>query len=291
MKIREWFRSNPVLGSLAATAAAFVLLNGTGLFCKMLPDTMAVRYFCQITNFLLPMVLAVVLGYGWVYRRGHFGRTMAAGTYNLVVYSFLLLLTMGATVLTTEVQWKTPAGVILGVIALIGIGIREETVFRGIISNNLGIAFGKDARGVWKAVILDGLLFGLIHMSNLFAGVHLPNVLVQVAVAVAAGMFMTAVYFRGGNLWALMLMHTLIDSSGLFQSSFTTMSTAVDDINKLHMGSLLLIPVYVGLTAFLLRKAKMESVLMNLQEAAALDGTPSGNSEPPEKEPEMKMAA
>ena len=84
-------------------------------------------------------------------------------------------------------------------------------------------------------------------------------------------MYYTAIYYRGGNLWVLMIIHCLTDAGGLFRSAFTTAVTKAGEINELNITGLIMIPVYLGITVFLLRKKKMDAVLENLRQAAEYD--------------------
>ena len=118
---------------------------------------------------------------------------------------------------------------------------------------------------------VSGLIFGLVHLTNIVSGVNPARAAIQVISACAIGMYYTAIYFRGGNLWVLMMIHCFTDAGGLFRSAFTTAATAVGEINDLSITGLIMIPVYLGLTAFLLRKKKMDAVLENLRQAAECD--------------------
>ena len=285
MKFRNWMRKKPVLGSLAVMALAALIMDAVGLMNRLLPEGLAKDYLIQIMLIALPLAAAILLGYGWIYRRYGFGKTLLAGLFAVVIAAVALLGAVATALVSEGVQWKAGARILLGILTIAGIGFREETLFRGIIASDLGLAFGRDARGVWKAVGISGLMFGLIHLTNFLAGVSLASTMIQAVNAVAIGMFLTAVYFRGGSIWALAFIHALIDAGGLFQSSFTTLSSAVDDINKLSAASLIMVPVYVAVTAFLLRKKKMGQVLENLKEAAAADRRPSDFGETPDDGP------
>ena len=140
-----------------------------------------------------------------------------------------------------------------------------------MIANNLAIAYGKDLRGVWKALVISGLIFGLVHLTNIVSGVNPARAAIQVISACAIGMYYSAIYFRGGNLWFLVMIHCLTDAGGLFRSAFTTAATNVEEVNNLSVTGLIMIPVYLGITAFLLRKKKRDAVLENLRQAAEYD--------------------
>lgn len=271
MKLKKWFRQHPIPGCIIVALLVFLLMGAVGLLRRQLPESLAVDYVRHLVNILWPLGLTLLLGYGWCYRRGSFGKTLFAGLVALIVFSATFLIRAGESILSPDTPWKPAAGIILGIINILGIGFREETIFRGIIANNLGIAYGKDARGVWKAVILSGLIFGLSHLANVFHGVDILRALIQTASACALGIYYAAIYFRGGNLWALVLLHCITDAGGLFRSAFTTAATAAGQVNELSVTGLVMVPVYIAIAVFLLRKKKMDAVLENLNQAAECD--------------------
>lgn len=271
MKLKKMMRDYPIVSCIAVAICAFALSGVVGLLRKLLPESLLIDYIRQIVNILWPMALTILLGYGWCYSRGSFKKTLLAGSFALVLFSTTFLIRASETILNSETSWKSIAGICLGIISILGVGFREETIFRGIIANNLGIAYGKSLRGVWKAVIISGLIFGLAHLTNIIFGVNPAKALIQVISATALGMYFTAVYYRGGNIWVLMLIHCIVDAGGLFRSAFTTEADKVADINNLSLNGLIMVPIYLAVTIFLLRKKKMNEVLDNIKHASETD--------------------
>lgn len=272
MKLKQYLRAFPIPGCISVAVTSVILLAAVSLLRKVLPEGMAFDFAKQVVNILWPFALTALLGYGWCCRHVSFPKTLTAGLFALILYGAVFLIRASEALVSEATPWKTAPGICLGIISILGIGFREETVFRGIIANNLGIAYGKSQRGVWKAVILSGLIFGLSHLSNIFTGVNPLRALLQTASACAIGMYLSAVYYRGGSLWALVLIHCLTDAGGLFRSAFTAEATAVEQVNSLSVRGLVMIPVFIGITVFLLRKTKMDAVLDNLKQAARCDG-------------------
>ena len=271
MKLRKIFRKYPIPCCIAAALSVFLLLGAVSLIRRLLPDGIPSDLARQILNILWPLLLTLLLGYGWCYRKGHFGKTLLAGLFALILFSSTFLIRFGEAVMSDETSWKAASGICIGVLNILGIGFREETIFRGVIANDLGIVYGKTPRGVWKAVILSGLIFGLVHLTNIISGVNPLRAVIQVVSACALGMYYTAIYFRGGNLWALVLIHCLTDAGGLFRSAFTTAATAAGVLNDISITGMIMIPVYIGITIFILRRSKMDAVIENLKQAETAD--------------------
>ena len=83
----------------------------------------------------------------------------------------------------------------------------EEMLFRGVILFSLSRAFGDGRWGTLAAVILQGVLFGALHIYQGVSGA---------TVAAALGIGLGLVWWGSGrNLWAGIVIHGLIDSSAM----------------------------------------------------------------------------
>ncbi len=99
-------------------------------------------------------------------------------------------------------------GLLLAGLAL-GVGFTEETYFRGIVLRALV------TRGRVAAVIASAALFGLAHVTNLFAPAAAPGaVAFQVAVAGLVGVILASVRLLMNGIWPVILAHALIDFTG-----------------------------------------------------------------------------
>lgn len=109
---------------------------------------------------------------------------------------------------------------LLVVVTCLLVGVLEETLCRGILFLNMFDKWGNTREGLWKAIILSALPFGLLHLLNLNSatfGFDKWAVIFQVIYATTSGMFLAVLYLRCKNIWALILVHGLID---LAQFSF-----------------------------------------------------------------------
>jgi membrane protease YdiL (CAAX protease family) len=151
---------------------------------------------------------------------------------------------------------------------MIGVGIREEVIFRGIIVNSLAMKYATDKKGLWFTVVVSSLLFGCVHLSNIFVGVELTGLIAQIIGSAAIGLFHAAVYLRGGNIWVPIIIHALQDAAVMFVPLFTvTTVTDVDAMSNTNVGTgFILIGICVALSMFLLRKSKRPAVFARLEQ-------------------------
>ncbi|MDO4837731.1 MAG: type II CAAX endopeptidase family protein [Clostridia bacterium] len=156
-----------------------------------------------------------------------------------------------------------PASTILFyVLAMVAVGIAEEFMARAVISETLLEHFGTDSLGsVWKAAVVSGLIFGLLHLTNLMSVNSVKGVLIQALSAFAGGLMYAAVYYRTGNIWAPALLHALNDvAAGMSAGVFTYESGMMSSVEGLEGAGwlILLVPLReLLIAAFLLRKQKL----------------------------------
>ena len=192
------------------------------------------------------------------------------------------IIALGSVILLRAIEgkpfnWKGPMGIILFVVQLFGIGFREELLFRGIVGNAIGRKYGRDNKGVWFSTIMVALMFGLMHMTNVFAGVKLSSVVIQSIVAVGAGMMLNAVYYRGGSIWALIFIHSLVDFVGLFSTLFEDSVSEIEVINSIELQNLAPFFLCTIVTIILLRKSKIGEAVSFLCEAEPIYKLPIKN--------------
>lgn len=152
------------------------------------------------------------------------------------------------------------------------IGVAEEGLFRGVIYELFSDIFGKTTRkGVMLTLTASSVLFGLCHLTNLFApGISYPMVAIQVATATATGLMFGAIRFRSyGSILPSVFVHALIDASGFIWGGMLWGGTEVDSVNSLDIRSLAMIPILAGTAFYLMRKSKTDVLIREKERTAA----------------------
>ena len=133
------------------------------------------------------------------------------------------------------VSWSIfgTGSVFLAFLAAFAPGFSEEVAFRGLgVANYMRtIQSGKQIKVIFW---LSSLVFGLIHLTNIFAGGDPLSCVGQAAYAIGIGMALGAVYLRTGNLLPCILGHMSLDfmefiRGDLSQSGGLMTSTGVGD--------------------------------------------------------------
>ena len=118
--------------------------------------------------------------------------------------------------------------IMLFLVSNMGVGLFEETVFRGLLFGVFRKYFGDNRKGIYTSVLLSALLFGCIHLENLLV---YPNLVIsttaQVIYAFFAGVLFAVIYYRTENLLPCIILHGVFDFCGFFWFSFS------EDIDKI----------------------------------------------------------
>lgn len=153
--------------------------------------------------------------------------------------------------------------VVLMILECFAIGLFEEYFFRGFV---LGVFLEKrkhDKKGIFFVVLVSSMLFGLLHIMNLFEkNAQLNVVLSQVVYTFFIGTFFSAVYIRCNYcMWWCVLLHALYDISdeliriaGFEKGSVPKVAGIVSNWDAV-LNALLILPLFLA-GMFLLRKVE-----------------------------------
>ena len=89
-------------------------------------------------------------------------------------------------------------------------GFIEEVSFRGLPVSLL-MRQWHDERRILAVSVLTSVVFGVIHIANLFAGADPGSTIMQIIGATGMGLFLCGIYLRCGNLWITIAVHALHD--------------------------------------------------------------------------------
>lgn len=220
--LKKFRLEHPFLFAVCIYLTFFVTMNATGWVCERVcelfvggPVPASFDPFNQIISELAPaLVLCLVLfgtgRLGLLKKRGRgFFAGLAIGGACLAYIAWLAFqqIVIGLTEYGT-INIAAPS--IALVVSMLMVGVTEEIEARALIGETFLEHFGTERSGAIKAAALSGLIFGAMHLTNAING-DLTSTLVQVATCATSGFLYGAVYFRGGNIWSIALIHGLND--------------------------------------------------------------------------------
>ena len=270
--IRDFIRTSPILFSLAFTLLT-VLSNETfSMLFRLLPDNTWRDILYDVLGILWPVALAVIFGFGFIFRKRGFRAAIGAALPVFLLYGIVLVSQVGIMADNPDTPWKSELEIFQGILMLLGIGIREEILFRGVIANAIVRKYGTTAKGLWITVLSAGAMFGAVHLANVLHGASFTGALVQAIGAAAGGVLYCAVYLRSGSIWGVALLHSLQDTPAYVTMLFTNASenlSAAAMISGYRMSptQIMFIVCDLLLAAYLLRKSKQQKIFDRFQQA------------------------
>jgi CAAX protease family protein len=114
-----------------------------------------------------------------------------------------------------EIDTSRPGLIVLFCFLNLSIGFCEEVMGRGVVLSVMLRKWGTTRRGIYRAALVSGALFGAAHIFNLVTG-HLPLLsnLTQIVYSIFFGVFFAACFLRNNSIWPLIIMHTVLDFGG-----------------------------------------------------------------------------
>lgn len=130
------------------------------------------------------------------------------------------------------------------------VGWSEEVMFRGIWLRGLFRSFG-----IWTAIVGSSLIFGAIHLLNVFLTGDLRGAAIQAMAAFMSGIFLAAVRLRTGSLWTGIALHALWDAGTFLVAAGATVTATAAPVPFGEFGSVVLSLPLLLLGLFFLRHA------------------------------------
>jgi membrane protease YdiL (CAAX protease family) len=139
-------------------------------------------------------------------------------------------------------------------------GFSEEIIFRGLPLSYLKRQL-RSEKQVPLIVIITGIIFGLTHLTNIFVGASVSASLVQGVVTICIGIFLGAVFMRGGNILVPMLLHTLHDMLMLsFMKADEVSAVLTEEASLSDISEVLLCAALAAFGFFLIRRSKRREI-------------------------------
>jgi membrane protease YdiL (CAAX protease family) len=192
-------------------------------------------------------LLVVVLLFRWVRELG-LAQGPQRGTLRVIWPWLMFLALFAASALNSGLP---PASVTLFILAnTMLVGWSEEVMFRGVWMRGLHRSFG-----IWAAILGSSLIFGAIHVLNVFLTGDLKGAVIQAAAAFLSGVFLAAIRLRTQSLWTGIVLHWLWDAGTFLVAAGATATAAAAPTAMGDYGSIVMsIPLFL-LGLFFLRHA------------------------------------
>ncbi len=196
-------------------------------------------------------------------------RTCVSVSAFKLVYTALLVVLIIPDCISNHMTFRPFGMILLFIVLMFVVATAEELMCRAVISETMLEHFGLDARGVRKAALLSGVLFGCMHLFNALSSNPLAAV-GQSFANIAAGFMLAAMYFRSGSMWTVIIVHALNNIGAAMANGFfeftaeqasegaTVLGSAIDDLQLVTV--LVQFVLQMVVACFLLRDKKNPDV-------------------------------
>ena len=119
----------------------------------------------------------------------------------------------------------------------------------------------RDENKIISIALISSVAFSLTHLTNVGTMDDVGALLTQVLLAVLFGIFFSAVYLRTGNIWPLIIVHSLHDLLA-FSASAGITAMGVGEFPDWTTGYLILIEAAMAVCGlYMLRKSKRAEII------------------------------
>ncbi len=200
-----------MLFAIGVVALPFDILVRT-----FIADDRMVYYVSQAIPRIIFSVVAVIF-----IKKYNFGKIFSSinGVGVLLMIPALLVCVNNAPIvglITGNVTYEGNFGLLVSyVVYCISVGFFEELVFRGIIFPLCLISQKKVKKGVFWSVVISSAVFSASHLVNLFAGMSVGAVILQLGYTFLIGSMCAISLVKTNNIFVPVFLHTVYDIGGL----------------------------------------------------------------------------
>ena len=154
------------------------------------------------------------------FRKKGFAKGMLYGIPFLIIgVASVLVSNMGID--WSDLKFISVSNALIFTVNMLFVGVNEEVWMRSLILNIFLQKYEKNRKGIWKAILLSALVFGVIHLPNIFF-MDPVTLAVQVINAASAGVLFAVIFIKSRNIWAGIVVHAFVDWSSLFVANCFT---------------------------------------------------------------------
>lgn len=213
-------------------AAAFVAMVAASVLALLLQrayslDDNVVFAISECISALAPFLFILVLGGRALARPSlkGMGEAWKAAIWLFAVDGGLLgigIIEMAIGVEPFDLAADWPARTAVVAALCLGVGVFEESLARGLWLNGLLARMGRTRAGVYGAVVLSALAFGMLHFDFLIDfsdGLQVAQNVMKVLQTGMCGFFFAALVIKTRNIWTAISIHAANDFMLLFMAN------------------------------------------------------------------------
>jgi len=216
MNNRKWSMSSHTFQSiiilLLLVAMIVFSVVDFHLFENIKDQNMITNSILRLLGGFVFMIIITGFGYSKLFKASHFWKSLIIIIPALIISinNFPIIAFLDGRAVLTEPVYR----VFLFFIECLSTGFFEEIVFRGIILIYLVRRFAHLKNGFLLAILISSIIFGLVHIFNLYNGASIIDTLMQIGYSFLVGMMWAVMYLKTKNIWLVMLLHATFNFFG-----------------------------------------------------------------------------
>ena len=265
-KIKSFADKYAIIAAFIAFIVIDLFLYGIAALLNLLPNLLPLKFLSQVLLIAIPVAIVFLFGFRGAFQRKNFFLGVLCGLPYIACYSVIMALVLANNLKNPEATLQPWNLILYSLFSILGVGIREECIYRAAVQNIVAKKYANSVKGIWITAIVGAFIFGIMHAGNFFTTTTNPSsIVVQIISAMFSGLVIGAIYLRSGNIWVVILIHTLIDTAGLVPFSFLGV-TLDESLNQMvwDWTKLILWVAEIGYAAFLLRPSKCKQICESL---------------------------
>ncbi|MCR3905555.1 MAG: CPBP family intramembrane metalloprotease [Tenericutes bacterium] len=210
----------------------------------------------RILGGLVFIVIIYGLGHGHIFKIKNLSKALLImiPAFIVSINNFPIVAFLDGRAILTEPIYR----IFLFFIESLSVGFFEEIIFRGMILVFLLDKFKEEKNGVMISIILSSLIFGFIHVLNIFNGASVNSTMLQIGYSFLVGMMWAVLFLKTGNLWLTMLLHATFNFFGQVMFYLGTVDGRYDQFTMLLT---IIIALFAGIyTIWIFRQIKDKTV-------------------------------
>jgi len=252
--LQKVYTGQPLASSLLIVLICVCLMHSIKIFDQLSPMTL--EFSISLVRLLISSILITFL-----LKLGLGRKTLITTPYNLWGkhwYLSLMPISVIAVINLTGVDFDSLnysiTNVALWIFSNVSIGLVEEILMRGVVFYILYKAWGVTKKGVFAAVIVQALVFGLAHYSNL-QDMSFIDVTFMVINATLIGIGFAGLMLVTRTIWLPIILHIIFDLiARMNELLLPGFKFPIETAIELHIVSVIIVFLFVALPGLLFTK-------------------------------------
>ena len=171
-KIKAFTDKYAIITAFIAFLIIDLLLHGVAALLNLMPDLLPLKFLSQVILIAIPIAIVFLFGFGSTFRRKNFFSGLLCGLPYIVGYSLTLVIVLVTNLGNPELTLQPWYMILYSLFSILCVGIREECIYRATVQNIVAKKYANSVKGIWITAIVGAVIFGLMHLGNLFVGVE-----------------------------------------------------------------------------------------------------------------------